>query len=576
MNNMGFSNKDNKKKETIAPKKNTKKTSEVKTRKKNAKVSRKDFHAAAMKELKNTAERNRTPQQSSTAAAVRAYKDSKKTDAEKDPQKAAVNRKLKKLKIFAAVFFSLIFASAASLYAYGCMTIPVDTIAKNVYIEGIDVSGLTQQEAINKLRSADLLSNKRITLKCNNQAYTLTGADAGLSAKLEDTVSKAVKYGKDGNIFHNGFLNAVQLVYPRNIVPDATIDADLLNSRLAEFGKQLYGELTEHGFWAQDGFVTCTPGHSGFDGNTQKAFDEVIKAIGNKNFDINVSLNKAAPKEWTVEELAELVNCQPADAYYDQLDGDVIVVDEIYGKTIDEAAARAPLSELREGGDIILIPYISQEPAIKGADLREKLFRDIIGSYSTSYGSSTANRCANIATAAGKIAGKTLMPGEVFSFNDTVGSRSAANGFYSAQEYMDGQTVEGIGGGTCQVSSTLYNAVLYADLSVVSRTNHMFPVSYCPIGQDATVADTGVDFKFVNSMDYPIKISAYTEGYTVTVSILGTQRDDPRTVKIENTETAVGKDKSVHSVRYVYNSAGTLIQTDDLGNSYYMEHKQQN
>ena len=160
----------------------------------------------------------------------------------------------------------------------------------------------------------------------------------------------------------------------------------------------------------------------------------------------------------------------------------------------------------------------------------------------------------------------------MFSFNDTVGPRSVANGFYTAKEYVNGETVDGIGGGTCQVSSTLYNAVLYSDLSIVSRTNHMFPVSYCPIGQDATVADTGVDFKFLNSMDYPIKISAVTSGATITISIIGTQRDDPRTVKITNTSTAVGADTSVHSVRYVYNSAGELIQTDDLGNSYYLSH----
>ena len=166
-----------------------------------------------------------------------------------------------------------------------------------------------------------------------------------------------------------------------------------------------------------------------------------------------------------------------------------------------------------------------------------------------------------------------LAPGEVFSFNDTVGRRSAANGFYTAKEYLNGQTVDGIGGGTCQVSSTLYNAVLYADLSIVSRLNHMFPVGYCPIGQDATVSDSGVDFKFVNSMDYPIKISASTSGYTITVSIIGTQRDDPRTVKIQSTSKAVGEDTSVHTVRYVYNSSGELIGTDDLGNSYYMSHK---
>ena len=168
---------------------------------------------------------------------------------------------------------------------------------------------------------------------------------------------------------------------------------------------------------------------------------------------------------------------------------------------------------------------------------------------------------------------KVLAPGEVFSFNDTVGKRSTANGFYTAPEYANGQTVMGIGGGTCQVSSTLYNAVLYADLSIVYRLNHMFTVNYCPIGQDATVSDSGVDFKFANNTDYPIKISAVTSGGKITVSILGTQRDVPHTVKIENFSSYSGGNRSVRSYRSVFDPDGNLIRKEELPKSYYMSHQ---
>ena len=158
-----------------------------------------------------------------------------------------------------------------------------------------------------------------------------------------------------------------------------------------------------------------------------------------------------------------------------------------------------------------------------------------------SYGGSTANRCANVARAASLINGKVIAPGDVFSFNDTVGHRTIENGFSTAKEYVDGKSVDGIGGGTCQVSSTLYSAVLYADLSIVERLNHMMTVGYIPLGQDATVSDGGVDFKFKNNTDYPIKVSAYTSGATITVSIIGTDWEPHREVKISSTSSTSGQ-----------------------------------
>ncbi|MGN1114941.1 MAG: VanW family protein, partial [Candidatus Ornithomonoglobus sp.] len=375
-----------------------------------------------------------------------------------------------------------------------------------------------------------------------------------------------------GDIFYDGFENTLMLFKKHTIIPDADVDEALLRKKITEFGNSIYGELTQHSLEIGDGVVICTPGHSGFDNNTDAAYSEILSGLKNDQHIIPVVLKEGHPDPVTAKDVDNFVYCDPADAYYKKENGTILVENEVYGRYLDLAETEWLISGLSENGDIIYIPYYTTPPEITAEQLDAKLFNAVIGSYSTNYGTSSANRCANISNAASKINETALMPGDVFSFNETVGPRSAANGFYTAKEYVNGDTVDGIGGGTCQVSSTLYNAVLYSDLSIVSRTNHMFPVDYCPIGQDATVADTGVDFKFVNSMNYPIKISAVTSGYTVTVSIIGTERDDPRTVKIENTTTKSGSDTSVHSVRYVYNSAGELIQTDDLGNSYYMAH----
>lgn len=501
----------------------------------------------------------------------------KKTAARKTPEKARSKKrdggKKRRAPLIASIAAAAVLLCAAGVYIYGCLSVSADKILKGVYIEDIDVGGLTKDAALLKIGGSALMADRSVTLSCGAYSISVNCADAGLSPKLEDTVDKAMRYGKSGDFFYDGFINTVLIFKKHTIVPDAEADETLLRSVIADFGNSIYGELAEHSLEAAEGYVVCTPGRSGFDGNTDIAFNQVMAGLKNNLSSIPIDLEEGHPTPLTVSAVNDFTYREPSDAYYKKVDGSVVVNEEVYGRYINLSETESLLADFREGGEAVYIPYYTTEPAMTAARLGEKLFSAEIAGYSTSYGTSSANRCANIANAAAKINETQLMPGEVFSFNETVGPRSAANGFYAAKEYLNGDTVDGIGGGVCQVTSTLYNAVLYSDLSIVSRTNHMFPVDYCPIGQDATVADTGVDFKFVNSMNYPIKIRAYTGGYTVTVSIIGTQRDDPRTVQIQNTSAQVGADTSVHSVRRVYNSAGELIQTDDLGNSYYMAHK---
>ncbi len=588
---MGFLRKRKKaeKQETISSEKKFKKASEELTGKhtdgdksaakvRKRAVKRDEFRKAALKEFVNAARSSEnTPEDISMKKNENKAKTEKKPvgkKAGKPSKKTPVKkpRKKRRLPKLILVIFIMIMLCCAGLYTYGCLTVSYDRIGNNIYIENIDLSGLTADEALESLRQSELMSNQTITLTYGSHSVSLNCADAGLTPKVEDTVEKAMRYGKSGDIFYDGFENTLLLFRKHTIIPDAEVDERLLREKITEFGNSIYGELVLHSLELGDGVVVCTPGHSGFDRNTDDAYGEILSGLQNDRHTIPVVLREGRPYPVTAEDVDNFVYCDPADAYYKKENGAILVENEVYGRYLDIAETESLISKLHENGDTVYIPYYTTAPEVTAEQLNAKLFNAEIGSYSTSYGTSSANRCANIANAASKINETVLMPGEVFSFNDTVGPRSAANGFYTAKEYVNGDTVDGIGGGTCQVSSTLYNAVLYSDLSIVSRTNHMFPVDYCPVGQDATVADTGVDFKFVNSMNYPIKISAVTSGYTVTVSIIGTERDEPRKVKIENTTTKSGSDTSVHSVRYVYNSAGELIQTDDLGNSYYMAH----
>ncbi len=474
-----------------------------------------------------------------------------------------------------AIALAAVFALCIGAYIYGCCTItPYDVMGRNIYIEDINVSGLTYDEALIKVKNTSLLKNRDITVHSYGKSFTIDGVEAGLTARIEDTVDKAMRYGKTKNVLIDGFANTLQLFFRKTVVPSADFDEKVIRAKLSEFGTQIHGELVEHKLEVGDDKIICTPGHTGFSGETDLAYEQIKEAINKERFSgIRVTLTSKSPSDLTVEALDAFAYANPQDAHFELKDNAIVVVDEVWGRYLDLDEVKPLISLIREGGDVVNIPYYKSEPEIKAQALNEKLFNGTIASYSTSYGGSTANRSANVACAAAKINGKVLMPGEVFSFNETVGPRSKANGFFPAPEYANGETIMGIGGGTCQVTTTLYNAVLYSDLSIVSKLNHMFPVGYAPIGQDATVSDSGVDFKFMNNMEYPIKITAVTGGGKITISIVGTLRDDTLTVKMENITRAVGADKSVRTYRYVYNSKGELVRKDDLGSSYYIAHK---
>ena len=126
------------------------------------------------------------------------------------------------------------------------------------------------------------------------------------------------------------------------------------------------------------------------------------------------------------------------------------------------------------------------------------------------------------------------MPGDTFSYNGTIGNPSLANGYKVASVFENGKTTQGVGGGVCQVSSTLYCAVLYADLSVVERHNHSLTVGYVPNGQDATVAYGSLDFKFKNNTEYPIKINSVVNGRKLSISIIGAKYSPERKIEITN------------------------------------------
>ena len=155
---------------------------------------------------------------------------------------------------------------------------------------------------------------------------------------------------------------------------------------------------------------------------------------------------------------------------------------------------------------------------------------DVIGEYSTTFNREDSGRTENLRRGADSISETLILPGEAFSFNETTGPRVESAGYQEAPVIIRGELVPGIGGGICQVSSTLYNAVVRADLKVVERRNHSLPVSYVNLGHDATVAYGAIDLKFENNQDYPVFLESYIAGNQLHVRIFGKKIDEDQTI----------------------------------------------
>lgn len=162
--------------------------------------------------------------------------------------------------------------------------------------------------------------------------------------------------------------------------------------------------------------------------------------------------------------------------------------------------------------------------------------KDVLGSFTTSYSTSGASRSANVENGCFLVNGVTLYPGEEFSTYETVSPFTEGNGYYMAGSYLNGKVVDSLGGGICQVSTTLYNAVLNAELEVTERHNHSMIVSYVEPSADAAIAESsGKDFKFVNNLEYPVYIEGYTKNKKITFNIYGVETRDPgHTVRYES------------------------------------------
>lgn len=258
----------------------------------------------------------------------------------------------------------------------------------------------------------------------------------------------------------------------------------------------------------------------------------------NKVFDLQYDLDRELIRQILTEQCGQY-NAEAQDAVLTRVDGAFSITPGKSGYVIDEEASVEQIYNYLTGDwefDNTEIDLVAKVDEPRGTQEELEQVKDVLGTFTTNFNSSGKSRSANVTNGCNLISGTTLYPGDEFSMYETVAPFSTENGYYMAGSYLNGQVVDSLGGGICQVSTTLYNAVLLAELDVTERHNHSMIVSYVDPSADAAIAESaGKDFKFVNNTEHPIYIDGYIENKNITFTIYGVEtRPSNRTVAYES------------------------------------------
>ncbi len=370
------------------------------------------------------------------------------------------------------------------------------------------------------------------------------------------------------------------------------LDKDAIMEIIDRAAQDVLGDSEPTTYKIEDDTLLITVGTAGRTLDTEALYEAVAHAYETADLEgFDWDYEEDGNGGLDLQELCDRLDAEASDAEYDPETNTIIP--ETTGYSFDTKAAQKLLDEA-EPGETIRIAVEVRAPEITEEALKSLLFRDLLSSVDASQ-SSSSNRANNLARACEAVNGTILMPDEVFSFNDATGKRTTEKGYKEAGAYSNGETVQEVGGGVCQVASSIYYAALKANLKIVERTMHMFMVGYVPLGMDATVNYGTLDMKFRNSTDYPIRIEASAEGGTVHIRLYGTNIDGSY-VKMTSTTTDIYEPKTVYkldtskgedynqvttspsngcrvvSFRNVYAADGTLISSVQEAVSTYQPH----
>lgn len=404
---------------------------------------------------------------------------------------------VKKYKIVGLM--AIICVLGVSINYFNKKYIYTSVIAKNIFVEGIDVSNLTKEEAINYVNENVILGE--LQLNYNGETNVISPDEIDLKYNTSEVVEKAYNYTKTDSYFEN-----VKRFFNLN-----------KNSKNLEI-KSLYNE------------------------------NKLSEKIQNISDSINVDMKNAT--------------------VYISDSGNISTSSATIGKELDIASTKESIYDALKNKDYksIDLKVNIKEPKINTEAV--KSVNTLLAEFSTKFSTNNSNRVTNVVVSAKATSDVLLMPGEEFSYNNLTGKRTKSKGYKDAPVIVNGKLEQDVGGGVCQVSSTLFNSVLYSGLDVTSRRNHSLKSSYVSIGRDAMVSDGGSDFRFKNPYSHPVYIKNTVSNGVITSKIYGNISDKKNiSIKVEP-YTTEGLDAAKTYIEYK-DSNGKVIRTQYISNSVY-------
>lgn len=445
---------------------------------------------------------------------------------------------LNRIALIALISFTILMLAVSSLIGYTLLV--YDRVYKGIYINDVYVGGLTKVELSDLLKKKyeENIHKLELQLKANNMTEKISFSKINISYDIQTTVNRAYGIGRHGTVITrlNEVINSVR----NGVKVDITFNynKDKVEGLVNSLHLATFTTVKEADLLIEEDKIILRSGHHGESIDKSKTIKDIEESIKfGKGGVLDVKFIRTPQKKISVDEYYNMVNREVRDSTVEFENGKLNVLPEIVGRSIDKASLAAIAAELENADNLErVLPVIFIKPKVTTEDIYAKLFKDTLATMSTQFYTSNqndSNRGENIRIASSKINGKILAPGEKFSFNDVVGERTEEGGYKVAHAYFQGKIIDEVGGGICQVSTTLYNAVLFADLDVNERINHMFTVGYVPKGRDAAVSYGAVDLKFTNSTSWPIKIVSWvTSDNRIFFSIKGTSDTPGKTVEI--------------------------------------------
>ena len=448
-----------------------------------------------------------------------------------------------------------------------------DKIITGIYIKGVEVAGLTKEQAIEKVTNEfnNVLPNN-LTVVHGEYETQLNLEDLGTNLNIEEAVNRAYNIGRDSNIFKNMGTIIKNLVSVNDLDLNVTVNTEQCTSILNDISTKLPDTVVQSSYYVEGNKLIITRGKSG---NVVDVTPS-IENIKNKIQDLTYASSKIElvtvakdPDAIDIDKIHNEIYKEPVNAYYTTNPYVVYPHENGVDFNISVDEAKAMLNDVKDEYEI---PLKYTAPSVTTNMIGTEAFPDLLAKFSTNYNARDTDRTTNLRLAAEKINGTVLMPGETFSYNTVVGERTIAAGYKEAAMYQNGEVVDGLGGGICQISTTLYNAVLYSNLEIVERRNHQFVPSYAKAGRDATVVYGSIDFKFKNTRNYPVKILCTVSGGVAKCEIYGLKENPDYDVEItsrvtETTATSI-KSETYKTVR----QNGQVISSERINKDTYKRH----